>query len=97
MRGLLQILFALALFTGLEIPSCAEDASKIVDQYIKAAGGAKSLSKIQMLEIEGRFTSASNGKRETFIFDTKLPNRYYSELVADAKSWIESDRSRLSV
>ena len=90
MRTLLPPVVALALFTGLGIPACAEDASKIVDQYIKAAGGAKAISKIQTLDIEGRFTSASNGKAGTFTFDTKLPNRYYSELVADDKSWIEA-------
>jgi hypothetical protein len=87
MRKLLPILFALA---GSGIPARAQDASKIVDQYVKAAGGAKSISKIQALEIEGSFTSASHGKSGTFTFDTKLPNRYYSELVANDKSWIEA-------
>jgi hypothetical protein len=90
MRGLLRILFALVLCTGLGIPLPAEDASKLVDQYIKATGGAKVISKIQSLEIEGRLTSASNEKAGTFTFDTKLPNRYYSELVANDKSWIEA-------
>jgi hypothetical protein len=84
MRTLLP---ALALFTVL---ARAEDASRIVGQYINAAGGAKAISKIQTLEMQGTFTRASNGKAGTFTFDTKLPNRYYSELVADDKSWIEA-------
>src|SRR6202140_3573784 len=41
MRTLLPILVALVLFAGLGIPARAQDASKIVDQYINAAGGAK--------------------------------------------------------
>ena len=90
MRTLLPPVVALALAAGLGIPVQAQDASKIVDQYIKATGGPKAISKIQTLDIEGRFTSSSNGKAGTFTFDTKLPNRYYSELVADDKSWIEA-------
>jgi hypothetical protein len=85
-----SILVALLLFTCFGIPASAQDASKIVDRYTKAAGGAKGISKIQTLAIEGTFTSASDGKSGTFTFDTKLPNRYYSELVAGDKSWIEA-------
>jgi hypothetical protein len=36
------------------------------------------------------FTSASDRKAGTFTFDAKLPNRYYSELVAGDKTWIET-------
>jgi hypothetical protein len=86
----LGILFALVLFAGFGIPARAQDASKIVDQYIRAAGGMKGISKIQTLAIEGTFTNASDGKAGTFTFDTELPSRYYSELVAGDKSWIEA-------
>jgi energy-coupling factor transporter ATP-binding protein EcfA2 len=90
MRRLLPILVALVSLAGLGIPAGAQDASKIVDQYIKAAGGAKAISKIQTLAIEGTFISAPDGMAGTFTFDAKLPNRYYSELIADDKSWIEA-------
>jgi hypothetical protein len=90
MRTLRPILVALVLFAGLGIPARAQDASKIVNQYINAAGGAKGISKIQSLAIEGTFTSASDRKAGTFTFDAKLPNRYYSELVAGDKTWIEA-------
>jgi hypothetical protein len=63
-RTLFLVPLALALCTGLGVPARAEDAAKIVDQYIKAAGGAQRIS--------------------------KLPNRYYSELVAGDQSWIEA-------
>ena len=88
MRTLVPMLAA--LLTGPGTPVRAEEASKIVDQYIKAAGGAKAIAKIQALEIEGGFTSASNGKTGAFMFAAKLPNRYYSELIAGDKSWIEA-------
>jgi hypothetical protein len=90
MRPLLPIFLALVLFSGIGIPARAQDASKIVDQYIRAAGGTKVISKIQTLAIEGTFTKASDGRAGTFTFDIELPSRYYSELVVDDKSWIEA-------
>jgi len=87
MRTVFPVSLVLTFFTGI---GTAEDAAKIVEQYIKAAGGAQRISKIQTLEMEGTITRSANGKAGTFTFDTKLPNRYYSELVADDKSWIEA-------
>src|SRR4029077_13425460 len=75
---------------GLERPSRAQDAGKIVDQYVKAAGGSKTLSRIQTLTIEGTFTNTSDGKAGTYTLDTKLPNRYYSELIIGDKNLIEA-------
>jgi len=78
------------IFIGLAGPARAQDAGKIIEQYIKAAGGSKTLSKIQTLTLEGTFTNASDGKAGTYTFNTKLPNRYYSELVTGDKSLIEA-------
>jgi hypothetical protein len=88
-RHLLTLLIAFALL-GLAKPARAQDAWKIIDQYVKAAGGAKALSRIQTLAIEGRFTNPARDKTGTYTFDTKLPNRYYSELVTGGKSLIEA-------
>jgi hypothetical protein len=80
-----------ALFlAGLGTPAHAQDAEKIVDQYIKAQGGSKALSKVQTLSMEGTFSEAADGKFGTYTLDTKLPNRYYSELVIDDKSLVEA-------
>jgi hypothetical protein len=67
----------------------AQDAQKIVDQYIKAAGGSKALSKAATIIIEGAFHTA-DGKNGTYTLNTKLPNRYYSELVIGDVSLIEA-------
>jgi len=85
---LLSILIALIL-TGGAYPAPAQDAGKIVEQYVKAAGGARLLAKIQTLTLEGTFTS-DDGKMGTYTLDTKLPNRYYSELMAGEKNVIEA-------
>ena len=88
-KSFLALLISLALL-GLGRPARAQDAGKIIEQYVKAAGGAKALSRIQTLAIEGAFTNAAQEKTGTYTFDTKLPNRYYSELVSDGKSLIEA-------
>ena len=88
MRRFLLILLVPVALLGLERPSRAQDAAKIVDQYVKAAGGSKTLSRIQTLTIEGTFTNASDGKAGTYTRDTKLPNRYYSELIIGDKNLI---------
>jgi len=50
--GLLTILIALML-TGGAYPARAQEAGKIVEQYVKAAGGGRALAKIQTLTLEG--------------------------------------------
>jgi hypothetical protein len=83
------VCFALAL-ASLAAPAYAQDAGKIIDQYVKAAGGAKTLRKVRTLTLEGAITGASDGKTGTYTFDTKLPNRYYTELVLGDKSLVEA-------
>jgi hypothetical protein len=89
MRRLHFSLFAL-MCLGLAGFAQGQDPGKIVDQYVKAAGGSKTLSRIQTLTLEGTFTNAADGKKGTYTFDTKLPNRYYSELAAGDKNLIEA-------
>jgi hypothetical protein len=88
---LLAHLLALTFVCCLGSPSLAlcQETGKVVDQYIKAAGGGKVLGKIQTLTLEGTFTS-DDGKSGTYTLDTKLPNRYYSELLVGEKNVIEA-------
>ncbi len=81
----LPLLFCV-VFTPLAV---CQEAGKIVDQYVKAAGGGRALAKIQTLTLEGTFTS-DDGKSGTYTLDTKLPNRYYSELLVGDKNQIEA-------
>jgi hypothetical protein len=67
----------------------AQEPAKIVDQYVKAAGGSRTLSKIQTLALEGTFTT-DGGKSGTYTFNTKLPNRYYLELLVGEQNLIEA-------
>lgn len=89
MRRLLSpIILILALSTS-SAHARAQDAAKIAQQYVKAAGGSRTLSKIQTMTLEGTF-STTDGKSGTYTFNTKLPNRLYSELVVGDKNMIEA-------
>ena len=91
-----------ALLLGVMMPVGvrAQDAGKIVEQYIKAEGGAGRLSKVQTLKMEGTFSTNSGGgdveasggkeKNGTYTLITKAPNRYYSELVVGERALIEA-------
>jgi hypothetical protein len=80
------------------------EAAKIISQYVKAAGGARALSRVQTLSLEGTAVrsaeAASEGETASatqtgtgsgaYTLDTKLPNRYYSELVIGGKRLIDA-------
>jgi hypothetical protein len=90
--SVLHVLFALVCaivcLSFAPVARC-QDAGKIVEQYVKAAGGAKALGKIRTLTLEGTLTG-EGGKPGTFTLDTKLPNRYYSELLIGDENLIEA-------
>ncbi len=74
----------------IAIPAHAQDAAKIVDQYIKAEGGSKVLAKVNTLTLEGTFANSANQKAGTYTLITKQSNRYYSELVDGDRTSIEA-------
>jgi hypothetical protein len=81
-------LLGLALLLPL---SCfAQDANKIIDQYLKAAGGSKNLSKVKTLQIDGSIQSSGDANPGTYTFRVKLPNRYYSEIRNAGKTEINA-------
>src|SRR6266581_539581 len=89
MRRLVCLTGLLFLFGLSSRLACAQDPRKIVEQHVKAAGGGRALSKIQTLVIEGTFTT-EDGKSGAFTLDTKLPNRYYMELLIGDQNLIEA-------
>ena len=90
MRRLIHSMAVMFLLSWLPAASRAQDAGKIIDHYVKAAGGHKTLSRIRTMTLEGTFTGAADGKSGTYTLDTKLPNRYYSELVVGDRNLIEA-------
>ena len=88
-RTLLQAGAAASLLFAFAISTYAQDPQKILEQYIKAVGGSKALSRARTVVIEGTF-QLPDGKSGTYTLNTRLPNRYYSELVAGDSSLIEA-------
>ena len=84
---LLRVAFVLLCVAA---PLHAQDAAKILNQYVKASGGVRALSKIQTITLEGTVAAQNGAKPGAYTFDVKLPNRYYSEMVMGDQSWIES-------
>ena len=86
-------LAGVALLVGLagaaSAPAQDHEAERIIGPYAKAAGGSRTLSRVRTLSLEGALT-ASDGSSGTYTLDTKLPNRYYSEIVLSGKRLIES-------
>src|ERR1700751_3761653 len=78
LRCSLVLLASLACLASLR----AQEAGKIIEQYVKAAGGSGKLSKLQTVSLEGSLTRFSDGKTGTFTLDIKTPSRYYMELIA---------------
>jgi hypothetical protein len=68
----------------------AQDPEKLISEYAKAVGGTKALSKLQTLTLEGTLTKAGEERTGTYTLKTKLPNRYYSELVLGDATLIEA-------
>jgi hypothetical protein len=68
----------------------AQDASKIIDQCVKAAGGNKTLGKVRTILIDGTIQAGGDEKSGTYSFRVKLPNRYYTEVRSAGKIQIEA-------
>ncbi len=89
MRRHFDLIFLSLLFVFCLPPARAQEPGKIVDQYVRAAGGGRALSKIQTLALEGTFTT-DDGKSGTYTLNTKLSNRYYLELLVGEQNLIEA-------
>jgi hypothetical protein len=86
-----SLLLLVALFVFCRAaPAQAQDAANMLKQYVKASGGARALSKIQTISLEGAVAAQNGGKPGAYTFEVKLPNRYYSELVVGDQPLIEA-------
>ncbi len=86
------VAFAMLAVAYSAVPTRAQsqDPDKIINEYIKAQGGAKNLGRAQTISIEGTLTNSADGKAGTYTFGTKLPNRYYSEIVIGDQNLVEA-------
>jgi len=90
MRRHIHLILPCVLLLGTATQLPAQDARKIVEQYVKAAGGSKAVSGIRTLALEGTVAGAGDAIAGTFTLETKLPNRYYFELISGERRIIEA-------
>src|SRR5437867_1313899 len=72
---LLIALIVLILAAGMRPARAQEEPGKIVEQYVKAAGGSKALGRIQTLILEGAFTSGDGSKAASILRSADTPHR----------------------
>src|SRR5258708_12660503 len=86
------ILIALPILLGslLSATARADEAQKIISQYLKAVGGSKAVSRLQTLSIDGSVAVIGDAPPGTYTFKVKRPNRVYIELRANAATLIHS-------
>lgn len=90
MRRFAYFTFTLLLAGLFAVPIHADQAQKIIDQYLKAVGGSKAISRLQTLAIDGSIVTNGDAIPGTYTFKVKQPNRFYSELRGSGKTLIES-------
>jgi hypothetical protein len=56
---------------------------RVIDEYVRALGGAKALAQIRTGTIAGSLTEESTGKMGSYSLIVKAPNRYYSEIIVE--------------
>jgi len=84
------VLPGMLLLCSLAAPLRAQNARKVLDEYVRAAGGSKAISRIHSLTLEGTIAGSEDAGAGTFTLETKSPNRFYLELIANEKRWIEA-------
>ncbi|MGO9269928.1 MAG: hypothetical protein ACLQOO_06715 [Terriglobia bacterium] len=67
-----------------------QSADKIIDQYLRAAGGVKVLRRITTVRVEGTVGDSATGKSGSYTLITKAPSRLYSEIVVGAVQTTEA-------
>jgi hypothetical protein len=88
MRSIRVVLATLAV--GFTHVSSAQTAQKIIDDYLRAAGGAKVLRQIQTATLAGSLTEESTGATGSYSLVTKEPNRLYLEMIAGPDRFVEA-------
>jgi hypothetical protein len=88
---LLAIVAALVFFAG---SSGAQTPQKIIDEYIRAEGGARALARIQSLSMAGSLhvASADDSSQQSGSYSliTKAPNKLYSEIIVEPQHVVAS-------
>jgi hypothetical protein len=76
-------LLLLLFFLTMPVRTWAQSPEKIIDEYLRAEGGAKKLQKIRTAEFTGTVRDTATGARGTYTLLTGVPNKLYVELILE--------------
>ncbi|MGH9684595.1 MAG: hypothetical protein ACRD4S_13410 [Candidatus Acidiferrales bacterium] len=68
----------------------AQSPQKILDEYVRAEGGAKALRRIQSSSIAGSLWEKASDATGSYSLITKAPNRFYSEIAIEPRHLAEA-------
>ena len=78
------------LLTAIPALCLAQTAQRVIDDYLRALGGAKAAAKIQSAVLAGSLSEKATGKTGSFSLMTKAPNRFYAEIIAGSDRFVEA-------
>jgi hypothetical protein len=78
------------LSIAIAIPCPAQTPQKIIDEYLRAEGGAKALARIQTASFAGSIRDETSGENGTYSLITKSPNRFYSEITLEPQHFTQA-------
>jgi len=80
--------FVVVLVLAVSCTCPAQTPQKIIDDYLRAEGGAKALAKVRSLTIAGSLREESADTNGSYSLITKAPNKVYSEIVIEPQHTI---------
>ena len=80
------VLFASVVWVHVAASAAAQSADTIVDRHINALGGKRALERIVSSIVTGTVT-LPDGRSETFIQETKRPNRLHMSMAWSSGRW----------
>jgi hypothetical protein len=83
-----RLYFAIGLLLAVSCACPAQTPQKIIDEYLRAEGGAKALAKVRSLTIAGSLREESTDTNGSYSLITKAPNKVYSEIVIEPQHTI---------
>lgn len=86
----LRVLAGAALVGGLGIGCYAQTANRILDRYIRAAGGPSALSQVHTEVLEGDLVRLADGRSGSYTAIIKTPNLFFSEITLGSEHTSEA-------
>ena len=89
MRRRFHLFLAVLLFATIPSILPAQSPQRMVDDYIKALGGARALRRITSTTLIGKIVDHTGNETGSYRLQLKTPNRMYTEVIWPQARWSE--------